>query len=95
MEWVWRFNHHCLLGPIGDMPPVEYDEAYYLARKLRRRHWHSRDELSREPGAVHIFDYYDPVRAVSSLSARDPLVLLSLSMLLVAGAFAAWRKQDL
>ncbi len=29
LEWVWWFNHHRLLEPIGYIPPVEHEEAYY------------------------------------------------------------------
>ncbi len=29
LEWVWWFNYHRLLEPIGYVPPVEYEEAYY------------------------------------------------------------------
>jgi len=29
LEWVWWFNHHRLLGPIGHVPPAELEEAYY------------------------------------------------------------------
>jgi putative transposase len=29
LEWVAWFNVHRLLEPIGDIPPVEYEEAYY------------------------------------------------------------------
>ncbi len=29
LEWVWWFNHHRLLGPIGHVPPAEFEEAYY------------------------------------------------------------------
>jgi putative transposase len=29
LEWVWWFNHHRLLGPIGFVPPAEYEEAFY------------------------------------------------------------------
>ena len=29
LEWVWWFNHHRLLEPIGYVPPVEYEEAFY------------------------------------------------------------------
>jgi transposase InsO family protein len=29
LEWVWWFNHHRLLEPIGYIPPVEYEELYY------------------------------------------------------------------
>jgi len=27
--WVDWFNHRRLLGPIGDMPPAEYEARYY------------------------------------------------------------------
>ena len=29
LEWVDWFNHRRLLEPIGDIPPVEYEAAYY------------------------------------------------------------------
>jgi len=29
LEWVWWFNHHRLLEPIGYIPPAEYEENYY------------------------------------------------------------------
>lgn len=29
LKWVWWFNYHRLLGPIGHVPPAEYEEAYY------------------------------------------------------------------
>jgi putative transposase len=29
LEWVWWFNHHRLLEPIGYVPPVEFEEAFY------------------------------------------------------------------
>jgi putative transposase len=32
LKWVWWFNHHRLLEPIGYVPPVEYEEAYYRAQ---------------------------------------------------------------
>ena len=30
LEWVWWFNNHRLLKPIGLVPPAEYEAAYYL-----------------------------------------------------------------
>ena len=33
LEWVWWFNYHRLLGPIGYVPPVEYEEAHYRAQE--------------------------------------------------------------
>ena len=29
LEWVWWFNDHRLLEPIGYAPPAEYEEAFY------------------------------------------------------------------
>ncbi len=29
LEWVWWFNHHRLLEPIGYVPPVEHEEKYF------------------------------------------------------------------
>jgi transposase InsO family protein len=29
LEWVWWFNHHRLLEPIGYVPPVEHEEVYF------------------------------------------------------------------
>ena len=29
LEWVHWFNHRRLLGPIGDVPPAEFEQAYY------------------------------------------------------------------
>jgi putative transposase len=28
-QWVWWFNHHRLLEPIGYLPPADYEEAHY------------------------------------------------------------------
>jgi transposase InsO family protein len=33
LEWVWWFNYHRLLGPIGHLPPVEFEEAYYQSQE--------------------------------------------------------------
>ena len=35
LEWVWWFNYHRLLGPIGHVPPVEYEEEYYRRREAQ------------------------------------------------------------
>jgi putative transposase len=29
LDWVHWFNHHRLLGPIGNIPPAEAEAAYY------------------------------------------------------------------
>ncbi len=34
LEWVDWFNHRRLLEPIGDRPPVEYEEAYYRRHEI-------------------------------------------------------------
>jgi len=33
LEWVAWYNHRRLMGPIGDLPPAEYEEAYYRAQE--------------------------------------------------------------
>jgi transposase InsO family protein len=35
LEWVWWFNHHRLLEPLGYVPPVEYEEASYCRRETQ------------------------------------------------------------
>ena len=35
LEWVWWSNHHHLMGPIGQVPPVEYEKAYYHGAEAR------------------------------------------------------------
>jgi transposase InsO family protein len=29
LEWVWWFNHHRLLEPLGHVPPAEFEAQYY------------------------------------------------------------------
>jgi transposase InsO family protein len=31
LTWVHWFNHERLLEPLGDIPPAEYEHAYYAA----------------------------------------------------------------
>jgi transposase InsO family protein len=33
LEWVDWFNNRCLLGPIGNIPPVEAEDRYYAAQR--------------------------------------------------------------
>ena len=33
LAWVDWFNHRRLLGPIGHVPPVEFEQQYYLAQE--------------------------------------------------------------
>jgi transposase InsO family protein len=35
LEWVWWFNHHRLLEPIGYVPPVEHEEVYFGRQTAR------------------------------------------------------------
>jgi putative transposase len=35
LEWVWWFNHHRLLEPLGYLPPAEHVEAYYNRREAQ------------------------------------------------------------
>ena len=46
LEWVWWFNHHRLLEPIGYVPPVGFEEAYYRRQGHGLSCRHSRNELS-------------------------------------------------
>ena len=34
LEWVDWFNNRRLLEPIGHIPPVEFEEAYYQAEEV-------------------------------------------------------------
>ena len=35
LEWVWWFNYHRLLEPIGYVPPVEHEEHYYVRHEAQ------------------------------------------------------------
>ena len=35
LEWVWWFNHHRLLEPLGYLPPAEYEEVFYSRREAQ------------------------------------------------------------
>jgi transposase InsO family protein len=35
LEWVWWFNHHRLLEPLGYVPPAEYEEAFHNRREAQ------------------------------------------------------------
>jgi putative transposase len=35
LEWVDWFNNRRLFGPIGDVPPIEFEEAYYRRRDVQ------------------------------------------------------------
>ena len=36
LEWVWWFNNHRLLEPIGYLPPAEFEDAFYHEQKNDR-----------------------------------------------------------
>ena len=46
LEWVWWFNDYRLLEPIGYVPPVEHEEAYY------RRQENQADVAALQSGAL-------------------------------------------
>jgi transposase InsO family protein len=33
LKWVWWFNYHRLLEPIGHLPPAEFEELFYEGQK--------------------------------------------------------------
>ena len=33
LEWVKWFNNRRLLAPIGNVPPTEFEQQYYLAQE--------------------------------------------------------------
>jgi transposase InsO family protein len=35
LQWVWWFNHHRLLEPLGYVPPVEYEETFYRQQETQ------------------------------------------------------------
>ncbi len=54
LEWVWWFNQHRLLEPIGYVPRPSTSRRSTTARRLKRPRRHSRNEVSGKPGAVHV-----------------------------------------
>jgi putative transposase len=54
LEWVAWFNNRRLLEPIGYVPPVDYEAAYYATPKPPAIGRESRNEVSGKPGAVQI-----------------------------------------
>jgi putative transposase len=36
LEWVWQFNHHRLLAPLGYVLPVECEEAFYRGQATQK-----------------------------------------------------------
>ena len=52
LKWVWWFNYHRLLEPIGDVPPVEYEGDYYRTLEAQAEGVHSIHRVSNNPGAV-------------------------------------------
>jgi transposase InsO family protein len=37
LEWIDWFNHRRLLEPIGNVPPAEFEDAYYRSQKVQAR----------------------------------------------------------
>ena len=49
--WAHWFNNRRLLGPIGGIPPAEFEAPYYAQAKPR---WpESTNSVSDVPGALH------------------------------------------
>jgi transposase InsO family protein len=38
LEWVWWFNHHRLLEPLGYLPPAEYEEHFHHSAATNSTH---------------------------------------------------------
>ena len=34
LEWVWWFNHHRLLEPLGYLPPAEFEQNFYAGTMM-------------------------------------------------------------
>ena len=55
LEWVDWFNMRRLLGPIGDVPPAEFEAQYY-----EQPRWpDSMNPVSEDPGTVHLCESAD------------------------------------
>ena len=51
LDWVSWFNEQRLLGPIGDLPPAEFEQMYYQQQTVRTRRGRTQLKLSPEkPG---------------------------------------------
>jgi len=53
LEWVDWFNHRWLLEPIGDVPPAEFEQAYYRQLEESAMAPDSNKRVSGIPGAIH------------------------------------------
>jgi transposase InsO family protein len=38
LEWVWWFNHHRLLEPLGYLPPAEFEENFHRSSEAQIPH---------------------------------------------------------
>jgi putative transposase len=38
LEWVWWFNHHRLMEPLGYLPPAEFEEQFHHASTAQATH---------------------------------------------------------
>ena len=52
LAWVDWFNNRRLLEPIGDIPPIEFEQAYYRQREAHAQWRDSHKTVSENPGAV-------------------------------------------
>ena len=53
LEWVDWFNNRRILEPIGDIPPIEFEQQYYEQLKVQARAAGSTNEVSEITGAIH------------------------------------------
>ena len=53
LEWVDWFNHRRLFEPIGNIPPVEFEQLYYQCQEGPVMEAGLKHGVSEEPGAVH------------------------------------------
>jgi hypothetical protein len=68
LEWVDWFNNRRLLGPIGDIPPVEFEAAYYRQKPSRPWWPDSNQSASGIPGALHCLDRASSIITLTNAS---------------------------
>lgn len=59
LEWVDWFNHRRLLEPIGNIPPAETEEQYYVMTKQPTMQLNLNQTASGKPGAVQMSASHD------------------------------------
>jgi putative transposase len=54
LEWVWWFNHHRLREPLGTFARTNLSTTITTPRQTPSSTHYSRNELSDNPGAIHV-----------------------------------------